>query len=86
MKNIFSLPMVRKGPKGALGPMLRRSSLICLMISALLISGFVFHPIASAGGYSDTAHWVGTWATSPVSEGQAFVDLPQGLINERLAI
>ena len=74
MKNIFSLSMVRKGPKGALGPMLRRSSLICLMISALLISGFVFHPIASAGGYSDTAHWVGTWATSPVSEGQGFAD------------
>ncbi|MEJ2430422.1 MAG: SGNH/GDSL hydrolase family protein [Deltaproteobacteria bacterium] len=74
MKNIFSLSMVRKDPKKDLGSMLRRSSLICLMISALLISGFVFNPIASAGGYSDTSHWVGTWATSPVSQGQTFAD------------
>ena len=74
MKNIFSLSIIRKDPEKALGSMLRRSSLVCLMISALLISGFVFHPIASAGGYSDTAHWVGTWATSPVSEGQGFAD------------
>jgi lysophospholipase L1-like esterase len=65
MKNIYSLSNVRKAPKKNLGSRLRRSSLIGLMISALLISGFMFNPIASAGGYSDTAHWVGTWATSP---------------------
>ena len=74
MKNIFSLFIVRQDPGKAIGSRLRRSSLICLMISALLISGFVFHPIASAGGYSDTDHWVGTWSTSPVSEGQPFAD------------
>ena len=67
MKNSFSLSIVRQGSRKALGSMLRRSSLICLMISALLISGFVFHPTASAHGYPDTAHWVGTWATSPMS-------------------
>ena len=73
MANSF-LSFIKRGPTKGIGPVLRRSSLICLMVTALLISGFAFNPIASAHGYPDTAHWVGTWATSPVSEGEAFAD------------
>ena len=80
MKNIFSPFIIRKGPKKALGSILRRSSLIGLMITTLLISGFLFNPIASAGGYSDTDHWVATWAASahgtyPVGTAVAQPDL-----------
>ena len=65
MKNSFSLSIVREGPRKGLGSMLRRSSLVSLMISALLISGFVFHQNASANGYHhDTAHWVSAWGFS----------------------
>ena len=84
MKNIFSPFIIRKGPKKALGSILRRSSLIGLMITTLLISGFVFNPIASAGGYSDTAHWVGTWATSPMSPSMSAGAPPTGFDDQTL--
>ncbi|MEJ2431019.1 MAG: SGNH/GDSL hydrolase family protein [Deltaproteobacteria bacterium] len=74
MKKTFSLFIFGKGPKKDLGSMLRRSSLICLMISALLISGFALPQAVSAKGKASNQHWVGTWSTSPVSDGQAFVD------------
>ena len=64
MKNIFSLFIVRKGPKKALGSMLRRSSLIGLMISALLISGFALPQAVSAKGKASSQHWVGTWTSN----------------------
>lgn len=67
MKNIFSLSIVRKGPKRDLGALLRRSSLICLMISALLISGFALPQTVSAKDNAANQHWVGTWSTSPMS-------------------
>ena len=74
MKNIFSLSIVRQGPSKALGAKLRRSSLIFLMISALFISGFALPQAASAKKMPKNQHWVGTWGTSPVSEGQPFED------------
>ncbi|MEJ2427440.1 MAG: SGNH/GDSL hydrolase family protein [Deltaproteobacteria bacterium] len=64
MKNIFSLFIVRKGSKRTLGSMLRRSSLICLMVTALLISGFALPQAVSAKGKASSRHWVGTWATN----------------------
>jgi lysophospholipase L1-like esterase len=65
MNNILSLSIVGQGGRKALGSKLRRSSLICLMISALLISGFVLPQTVSAKGKASNQHWVGTWATSP---------------------
>ena len=85
MKKTFSLFIFGKGPKKDLGSMLRRSSLICLMISALLISGFALPQAVSAKGKASNQHWVGTWSTSPVSDGQAFVDQTLRQIDERLA-
>ena len=66
MKNIFSFFIVRKSPKKDLGSMLRRSSLIGLMITALLISGYVFPQTVSAKDKAANQHWVGTWAASPL--------------------
>jgi hypothetical protein len=72
MKNIFSLSIVRQGGRKALGAMLRRSSLICLTISALLISGFALPQTVSAKDNAANQHWVGTWAASPLLGSPGF--------------
>ncbi len=71
MANSF-LSFIKRGPTKGIGPVLRRSSLICLMVTALLISGFALPQAVSAKKKAANQHWVGTWSTSPVSEGQAF--------------
>jgi lysophospholipase L1-like esterase len=44
------------------------------MVTALLISGFALPQAVSAQNNAANQHWVGTWSTSPVEEGQAFED------------
>jgi hypothetical protein len=51
---------------------LRRWSLIGLAVVALTASGLGVDQGALAKGKSASQTWVGTWSTSPVSEGQAF--------------
>ena len=70
MVNNF-LSFIKRDPTKGIGPVLRRSSLICLMVTALLISGFAL-PQAVSAGKATNQHWVGTWSTSPVQVGQAF--------------
>ena len=73
MENSF-FSFIKSGPTKGIGPVLRRSSLICLMVTALLVSGFALSQAVSAQGNAANQHWVGTWSTSPVEEGQAFED------------
>ena len=69
------LSFIKRGPKKGIGPVLRRSSLICLMVTALLISGFALPQAVSAEKKPANQHWVGTWATSPQSRtGVSFND------------
>jgi len=69
------LSFIKRGPTKGIGPVLRRSSLICLMVTALLISGFALPQAVSAKKKAANQHWVGTWSTSPVSENsQTFED------------
>jgi lysophospholipase L1-like esterase len=44
------------------------------MVTTLLISGFALPQAVSAKKKAANQHWVGTWSTSPVEEGQAFED------------
>jgi lysophospholipase L1-like esterase len=53
---------------------LRRWSLIGLAVFALTASGLGVDQGALAKGKSVSQTWVGTWATSPVSEGETFAD------------
>lgn len=73
MVNSF-LSFIKRGPTKGIGPVLRRSSFICLMVTTLLISGFALPQAVSAKKKAANQHWVGTWSTSPVEEGQAFED------------
>lgn len=46
---------------------------IVITAMVLTVVGFVSNPVVFAGdGQGNNQHWVGTWSTSPVSEGQAF--------------
>ena len=49
-----------------------RPAIVAAMV--LTVVGFVANPVAFAGDSNrgGDQHWVGTWSTSPVSEGQAF--------------
>jgi lysophospholipase L1-like esterase len=68
------LSFVEKDPTKGIGSVLRRSSLIYMMVTAILISGFVLPQVVSAKDNAANQHWVGTWSTSPVTEGQPFED------------
>ena len=67
------LSFIERNPMKGMGSVLRRSSLIYLMATALLVCGFYASSAVSAKDNAANQHWVGTWSTSPVEEGEAFV-------------
>ena len=57
--------LITREPTKRIGSARRRSSLLCLMVAALLVSGFVLPQAVAARDSGANGHWVGTWSTSP---------------------
>lgn len=74
MANSF-LSFIKRDSTKCIRPVLRRASLLCLMVTALLISGFALPQAVSARDSAANRHWVGTWSTSPQTQ-EAFLSPP----------
>ena len=69
--NFWSLMRNLESPKRA-GRVSGRSSSLSLTVTALLVFVFVLPQAVTAKENAANQHWVGTWSTSPVSEGETF--------------